>query len=132
MADTPTHPVPAEPLAGRYQLLAWLGSGAAGTVYRAEDIRVQRTVAVKVVPEGSPGMRRVERECRVLRALDVPGVVRLLDDGQDGPLRFFVTDFVDGAAFPGAFGRGGWAALAPVAQALLRTIADVQDRKSVV
>jgi hypothetical protein len=56
MADPRDTPVPIEPLAGRYRLLAWLGSGSAGTVYRAEDIRVQRTVAVKVVPESSPSL----------------------------------------------------------------------------
>lgn len=120
----------AEPLAariaGRYTLGALLGQGASGSVYRAVDQFSSREVAVKLLTVLSEKQReRLVREVGALRVLRVPGVVRLLDEGELQGRSFIVMGLVEGEPFPGSRREGGWSALEGTVCALLETLTRV-------
>ena len=82
----------------RYLLEEVLGSGGFGTVWRARDERLEREVAVKVIPRErgeSPG--RAEREARVAARLNHPGIVALYELGSDDQAVYLVSELVHGA-----------------------------------
>jgi eukaryotic-like serine/threonine-protein kinase len=84
---------------GRYRIAAVLGSGAMGTVYRAEDALLQRQVAIKVLSapgDSSPARTRVLAEARSASALSHPGLCTIfeVDDSADEP--FIVMEYVEG------------------------------------
>ncbi len=83
-----------------YELGAVLGKGAMGTVYRARQISLDRTVAVKVMAADLVGqpefVLRFRREAAALAALSHPNVVAIIDQGNVGPHYYFVMEFVDG------------------------------------
>ena len=88
-------------LAGRYELAEVIGRGGMGTVYRATDVTLQRTVAVKVLAaaladEDASHVARFEREARAAASLSHPGVVTVYDSGVDGATRFIVMEYVEG------------------------------------
>src|SRR5512145_1679807 len=95
---------------GPYEILAPLGAGGMGEVYRARDTRLERTVAIKVLlPEvsGDPHRRgRLEREARTLATLSHPHVCTLLDVGpHDGSL-FLVMEHLEGETLAERLTRG--------------------------
>lgn len=110
---------PAWSVAGRYLPRELLGRGGAGVVWRGWDSVREEEVAIKLV--GDPGPRLV-RELAALRWLQMPGVVRILDDGPADAGWFIVMELVPGAPFPGRTGRLPWAELAPLVFALLDTL----------
>ena len=87
---------------GPFEILAPLGAGGMGEVYRARDTRLDRTVAIKLLPSelvNAPG-RRVERfrhEARVIARITHPNICTLHDVGEDGSAIFLVMEYVDGA-----------------------------------
>jgi hypothetical protein len=82
---------------GRYRLGERLGAGGFGTVYAAVDERLQRPVAVKVIPGADDWDRsRGQREALAAARLDHPGVVGVLDAGGDGRARYLVSELVHG------------------------------------
>ncbi|HEY4428854.1 MAG TPA: protein kinase [Solirubrobacteraceae bacterium] len=88
-------------LAGRYELGAIVGRGGMGTVHRARDLVLDRTVAVKLLPaeiaeQDSSVGARFEREARAAASLSHDGVVAVYDTGEDDATRFIVMEFVDG------------------------------------
>lgn len=84
-------------LAGRYRLGAVLGRGGMGTVHRAEDERLGRPVAVKLLPPAAEHHgERLRREAKVLARLDHPSLVRVLDVDEEGDRPFIVMELVDG------------------------------------
>src|SRR5262249_51921804 len=82
LMDTPAE-LGAELVLGRYRLGQRLGAGGFGTVYAAVDERLQRSVAVKVIPSGGRGdPTRAQREALAAGRLDHPGIVAIFDAGQ--------------------------------------------------
>ncbi|HJU88051.1 MAG TPA: serine/threonine-protein kinase [Gemmatimonadaceae bacterium] len=87
------------PLGGRYILESAIGHGAAATVYRANDLKHQRTVAVKVLhPQLSAaiGAERFAREIALLASLQHPHILPLHDSGEEEGALYFVTPLVSG------------------------------------
>src|SRR5688572_17606361 len=90
---------------GPYEVIAPIGAGGMGEVYRARDTRLDRDVAVKVLPEsfaGDPDRRaRFEREAKAVAALTHPNIVSLFDTGtgtleNGAPAHFVVMELLDG------------------------------------
>jgi eukaryotic-like serine/threonine-protein kinase len=81
---------------GRYRLGARLGSGGFGIVYAAHDERLDRHVAVKVIPAGAPAPERASREALAAARLDHPGIVAVFDAGEDEEARYLVSELVRG------------------------------------
>lgn len=85
----------------RFSLDQELGRGGMGTVYRATDLVLQRTVAIKVLKDasGEEFGRRLRVEARILARLLHENIVRLYDFGVDGGTYYFVMEEVDGSSF---------------------------------
>ena len=115
---------PTEPVARRYRAIEPLGRGGQGRVWAAVDELTGHRVALKLVPVGT-GDDAARREVAVLRALRLPGVVRLLDEGRDGALRYLVTELVDGQPFPGLPRPAPWSHVAEPTRQLLRVLGQV-------
>jgi serine/threonine-protein kinase len=86
---------------GPYEILALLGEGGMGQVYRAHDTRLERDVAIKVLPEtvaGNPDRRRrFEQEARAAAALNHPHICQIHDVGPN----YLVLEYVDGSPLTG-------------------------------
>ena len=87
-------------LAERYRIVALAGKGGMGEVYRAEDLKLGQTVALKFLPEELAGdaaaLARFHREVRVARQVSHPNVCRVFDIGETGGLAFLSMEYVDG------------------------------------
>ena len=85
---------------GSYEILALLGSGGMGDVYRARDTRLYREVAVKVLSPtfaGDPNLlRRFRREAHVLASLNHPNIVTIYDIGQESRTVYIAMELVEG------------------------------------
>src|SRR5579864_3139716 len=85
---------------GPYEILSVLGAGGMGEVYRAKDTRLDRVVAVKVLPEhhsSSPQVReRFEREARAISSLSHPHICPLYDIGNQDGVDFLVMEYLEG------------------------------------
>src|SRR5690349_7848641 len=89
-------PLAADLVLNRYRLGPRLGAGGFGTVYAATDERLQRAVAVKVIPSGGGDPTRAQREALAAGRLDHPGIVAIFDAGQDDAARYLVSELVHG------------------------------------
>ena len=85
---------------GPYEILAPLGAGGMGEVYRARDTRLGRDVAVKVLPAGLAGdadrQRRFEQEARAAARLNNPNILHIYDVGQHEGQPYLVTELLEG------------------------------------
>ncbi len=85
---------------GPYELLAPIGAGGMGAVYRARDPRLRREVAIKVVPlpfaKDPDRLRRFEQEGRAAGALNHPNIMAVYDVGVDGETPYVVTELLEG------------------------------------
>ncbi len=85
---------------GPYQILALIGHGGMGEVYRARDARLQREVAIKVVPEhyaqDAQALGRFCREVRAVAALSHPNIVAIYDIGSERGLTYAVMELLQG------------------------------------
>ena len=85
---------------GPYEILAPLGAGGMGEVYRARDPRLERDVAIKVLPEhfadDADSLARFEAEAKAVAALSHPNIVAIHDTGQEGDRLFVVTEMLEG------------------------------------
>src|ERR1035438_10142567 len=85
---------------GHYEIQAQLGSGGMGTVYRALDTRLNRTVALKVLSpgrfEGTSGRGRLMREAQAASALNHPNIVTVYEIGHDEGVDFIAMERVEG------------------------------------
>ncbi len=95
---------------GSYDILDKLGEGGMGEVWRARDSRLNRSVAVKILPSevaGDPLRReRFEQEARALGALNHPNIVAVYDIGQSDGQAYIVSELVDGESLRAAIERG--------------------------
>jgi serine/threonine protein kinase len=95
---------------GPYVIDALVGAGGMGEVYKARDSRLNRTVAIKIVPEllsGNAEFRdRFEREARLVAALSHPHVCVLHDVGREGPTAYLVMEYLEGETLSARLRRG--------------------------
>src|SRR5664279_3829268 len=95
---------------GPYEIVARLGVGAMGEVYRAQDPRLGRDVAIKILPadvSSDPGRRaRFEQEARAVAALNHPNILGLYDIGSEDGVSYLVTEFVPGETLSALLERG--------------------------
>ena len=96
-------------LLGAYEIESLLGKGGMGEVYRAHDRRLERSVAVKVLPaelSGDPQFRaRLEAEAKTISKLQHPNVCTLYDIGREGTLDFLVMECLEGETLEGRLAR---------------------------
>jgi len=92
--------LPGAVLAGRFRVVALLGRGGMGEVYRAEDLKLDQPVALKFLPravEGDPLLlERLIREVRIARQVTHPNVCRVFDVGEAEGRHFFAMEYIDG------------------------------------
>jgi len=85
---------------GPYEIVAPLGAGGMGEVYRARDTRLDRTVAIKVLAahlSSSPEVRqRFEREAKTISQLSHPHICALHDVGREGDIEYLVMEYLEG------------------------------------
>lgn len=85
---------------GNYEILALIGLGGMGEVYLARDARLDRQIALKLLPaqftEFPAQVERFEREARAVSALNHPNIITIHEIGQDGDTHFIATEFVRG------------------------------------
>ena len=85
---------------GPYEIVSPIGAGGMGEVYRARDTRLDRTVAIKVLPQhlaDTPDAKqRFEREARAISALNHPHICALYDVGSQNGTDFLVMEFIEG------------------------------------
>src|SRR6202049_4836968 len=85
---------------GAYEVLALIGAGGMGEIYRARDTRLERIVAIKVLPaqlSSDPQFRdRFDREARAISALDHPHICALYDVGEQDGTSFLVMQYLEG------------------------------------
>ncbi len=85
---------------GPYEILSPIGAGGMGEVYKARDTRLDRTVAIKVLPEhvaSDPDLKqRFEREAKTISSLNHPHICTLYDIGNQDGIDFLVMEYLDG------------------------------------
>jgi serine/threonine-protein kinase len=85
---------------GHYQVLSQLGAGGMGEIYLAEDQRLRRKVALKLLParftQDAERVRRFEQEARAASALNHPNILTIHEMGEVDERHYLVTEFIDG------------------------------------
>ncbi len=103
-------PLSANARLGPYEIISALGAGGMGEVYKARDIRLDRTVAVKVLPEtlaSDPQFReRFDREARAISQLTHPHICTLYDVGEHNGTAFLVMELLDGETLADRLKKG--------------------------
>ena len=102
--------LPAGAQLGRYEVVAHIGSGGMGEVYRARDTRLERPVALKTIatayaldPSSQP---RFERERRLMAALEHPHICRLLDAGREAGIDYLAMELLEGESLAARLKKG--------------------------
>jgi serine/threonine protein kinase len=94
---------------GPYEIQSPLGAGGMGEVYKANDTRLERVVAIKVLPghvAADPQLReRFDREAKVISSLNHPHICALYDVGSQDGIDFLVMEYVDGETLADRIGR---------------------------
>jgi eukaryotic-like serine/threonine-protein kinase len=85
---------------GPYEVQSSLGAGGMGEVYRARDTRLDRIVALKILPatfsKDSERLHRFQDEARILSTLSHPNVLAIFDVGEQDGIRYLVSEFLEG------------------------------------
>ena len=101
-----------------YEILSRVGAGGMGEIYKARDTRLNRIVAIKVLPPGAStdaaSRDRIEREASAVAALNHPNICTLHDIGRDHGLDFLVMEYLEGESLAARLARGAL----PVEEAL--------------
>ncbi len=115
---------------GPYEILAPIGAGGMGEVYKAKDTRLDRTVAIKVLPshlsDNARLKERFEREARAVSSLNHPHICTLHDVGSENGVDFMVMEYIEGETLADRLKKGAL----PLDQALRHAIeiADALDK----
>src|SRR6202521_2212341 len=115
---------------GPYEILTAIGAGGMGEVYKARDIRLDRIVAIKVLPlhlAGRSELReRFEREAKTIASLNHPHICTLHDTGHQDEIDFLVMEYIEGETLAQRLRKGSL----PIQQALQYAIeiADALDK----
>jgi len=95
---------------GHYRILAKIGQGGMGEVYKAEDTSLKRQIALKVLPPEVSGdahrLERFQREAEAIAALNHPNIVTIYSVEQDQGIRFLTMELVDGKSLDTELARG--------------------------
>ena len=95
---------------GHYRIVEKIGEGGMGVVYRAHDERLDRDVAIKVLPEAVAAdpdrLRRFEREAKAVAALSHPNILEIHDFATDGEITYAVTELLEGQSLRERITRG--------------------------
>src|ERR1700739_1003237 len=115
---------------GPYEILTAIGAGGMGEVYRARDTRLDRTVAIKVLPthlaDRSELRERFEREAKTIASLNHPHICTLYDTGHQDGTDYLVMEYIEGETLALRLRKGAL----PVGQVLQYAIeiADALDK----
>src|SRR5262245_32890493 len=115
---------------GAYEIVSLIGAGGMGEVYRARDTRLDRTIAIKILPSqfaDDASLRdRFDREARAISSLNHPHICALYDVGEADTISFLVLEYLEGETLAARLARG---ALPPdVALKIAIEICDALDR----
>src|SRR5271157_2082814 len=95
---------------GPYEIQSPLGAGGMGEVYRARDTRLDRTVAVKILPghlsDNPDARQRLDREGRAISSLNHPNICTLHDVGHQDGIDFLVMEFLEGETLADRLAKG--------------------------
>src|ERR1700676_677687 len=95
---------------GPYEILARLGAGGMGEVYRARDTRLGRDVAIKILPKemsaDATRKQRFEREARTISGLNHPNICALYDVGSQDGMDYLVMECVEGETLANGLAKG--------------------------
>ena len=85
---------------GPYEILSLIGAGGMGEVYKAKDVRLDRMVAIKVLPShlshSTEVRERFEREARTISSLNHPNICTLHDIGNQDGIDYLVMEYLEG------------------------------------
>jgi serine/threonine protein kinase len=95
---------------GSYEILAPIGAGGMGEVYRARDTKLKRDVAIKVLPEvfsrDPERVARAQREAEILASMNHPNIAQIYGQVESGTSHCLVLEFVDGETIEERLKRG--------------------------
>jgi serine/threonine protein kinase len=95
---------------GPYEIIAPLGAGGMGEVYRARDLRLERTVAIKILPsrlsENPEAKQRFDREARTISSLNDPHICTLFDVGNHDGVNYLVMEYLEGETLADRLRKG--------------------------
>src|SRR5215813_1038742 len=95
---------------GPYEIIQPIGAGGMGQVYKARDTRLNRTVAIKVLPpefaSRSDWKQRFEREAQTIASVNHPHICTLHDVGQQDGIDYLVMEFLEGQTLAQRLERG--------------------------
>src|SRR5512145_3226119 len=95
---------------GSHEIVALLGAGGMGEVYRARDTKLGRDVALKILPDvlgrDADRIARFEREAKTLASLNHPNIAQVYDAGQTATAAYLVMELVDGEDLSTHIARG--------------------------
>ncbi len=111
---------------GPYEIIAAVGAGGMGEVYKARDTRLEREVAIKVLPahlsKNADLKQRFEREAKTISSLNHPHICTLHDIGQEGDIDYLVLEYLEGETLSKRLERGAL----PIPE-LLKTAMQIAD-----
>jgi tRNA A-37 threonylcarbamoyl transferase component Bud32/Tol biopolymer transport system component len=119
---------------GTYEIIAPLGAGGMGEVYRARDAKLNRDVAIKVLPErlaqDPAALARFEREAHAVAALSHPNILAIFDFGTQAGTTYAVTELLEGSTLRARMGDGALPARKAIEFAvhIVRGIAAAHER----
>ena len=119
---------------GPYEILSSLGAGGMGEVYKAKDTRLDRMVAVKVLPEQFTGnadvLARFEREAKAVAALNHASILAIFDVGRQADTAYMVMELLEGESLRHRLARGAipWRKVVELAIQMAQGLAVAHDK----